>query len=185
MAKSKSPKNARSASKPPAKPKKDRWKVKTLSDVGIFFGGLSRAAITNWVGAGMPSEKGAYDLSAIAQWRLARAQRRSTAGGAEAADGSTSQALQKLHEENLREQVRYRRAKRRAADRKLLPRRQVELAIAELVLMIIHRIEAWPDQVEPSLPAETRIENKRDLQQAVRLLRTELSQWKLPPELMQ
>ena len=79
----------------------------------------------------------------------------------------------------LREQHRRLKLKNDQLADSLLDRQDVEQSLAELILRLKTRLESIPDEVEMLLPQSVRCEVKTQLEDQIRLILIEMSQWEL------
>lgn len=149
------------------------WVVDSLKLVAEFFGvayGTARA----WSMDGMPgSPKDGWDLAAALAWRESRPGAQRAAASAGTGD---------LDEQLKTEQIRKHRLANDLKEGRLLDRHGVEQSAAELCLRVKTRLEAFPDEFEMRFPAETRIENKADLDHAVVQLLREMAAFRIGAE---
>ena len=143
-----------------------RWMVPTLAEVAAFWS-VHEQTIKSWRGEGMPGAEGAWPLNLIAQWRIAKAERRGLAAGDE-----NSQAL-------LREKMRIdieRKQLELDEQKGLLGRKDEMLAdVTEAFATVRTRLEAIPGEMASSLPPEIRDATLADWRGRIRVTLKELA----------
>ena len=127
--------------------KSSRWVVATLADVGAFFGVHCDTPRTWRLGADpLPGTPGKWDLSAIAVWRLRRAQKAGLAEELRSCEIRLKTAMSVAKE--LANEV---------AAGELLSRRDVELWASEAIIEFRSTVMSLPERLQPT--------NLRNLQQ--------------------
>jgi len=150
-----------------------------LQAVADFFDVAHGTVQRDWRRAGMPGERGRWNLRDILQWRDSRLHARTSSDetAAEllrrkrAADARVAEAqAEKLERENAL----------RAGE--LLESRLVMLSANELVLLVKARLEQVPDEIELLMPPEHRTDTRRELESYVDRLLHEMSGWRFNPK---
>ncbi len=121
----------------------------------------------------MPGEKGAWDLSEIAKWRLARVPHRKAAA---AGDGSDDDSKTALECEKLRIDNEHRALKLAKARGALVERDAVAVAISQMFHRVRSRLEALPDELASSWPPEIRADSLADSREKVALALKDLEE---------
>ena len=133
-------------------------------------------AIGGYVSRGMPKGKAGYDVEECREWIAAnvRDNKEQKAEKNPRAESQKNWEALKVKEEALTKQL-----KRKQLRGRLVDRAKVEQGLSELCLRIKHRLEQIPDEMEMSFPAETRADNKRELENKIENILREMSQWEL------
>lgn len=143
-----------------------RWMVATLSEVAAWWG-VHEQTIKSWRAEGMPGAEGAWPLKLIAQWRIAKAERRGLAAGEE-----SGQAL-------LREKMRIDIERKQLAlddERgKLVSKEDVLADVTEAFAAVRMRLEALPAEMVIHEPAELRDSKLAEWRDKIRLVLMELA----------
>jgi len=147
--------------------------VSTLADVGRFFG-VALQTVKQWRTETdpMPGRPGAFDLSEIARWRIARAER---GGGPK--EGTTKS---RLEETNLALEVQRRKVQLDRLQETLVDRAAVELFCSTCLTHLGDWCDQLPQLVAAELPKSHRakIANRirRELDQRREQLSSDLRQ---------
>lgn len=143
-----------------------RWTVATLAEVAGVFG-VHEQTIKSWRAEGMPGQEGAWPCNLIAQWRIAKAEKRGLAVGNE-----SGQAL-------LREKTRIdieRKQLELDEQKGLLGRKDELLAdVTEAFAAVRVRLEALPSEMASGLPPEIRDATLADWRDRIRVTLKELA----------
>jgi phage terminase Nu1 subunit (DNA packaging protein) len=151
------------------------WIVHNLGVVATFFRVQPGTVRGDWRQAGMPGTRGRWDLQKIMEWKFSR-------GGDPVApraraNGNGKAPRNKLEEEKLAEDVRYKRLKNDLTEGELVYRRDSDLAWNTAMHRIRARLEMAPDEMEPHFPEEVRKTAKSDFDAFIRQLLQEMSHW--------
>lgn len=153
------------------------WIVPTQA-LAIRFFDVNRSTFQEWLGRGCPgSSETGYDLQAIMKWKSAR--------------NHDPEALAASSEERQDWRQRKLEADTIAAEGKAeLLRMEVAEKAGELVslqkvvrnwnigmLRVKSRLEATPDEMQMTFPAETRAQNYIDFENLIERLLTEMASW--------
>lgn len=143
--------------------------VRTLGEVAEWFG-LELQTVKQWrVGPnGCPGEEGAYDVQAIARWRLARG---NAAAGMTTAKAELEQQALRLN--NARAELKL--AKEAG---ELVTRVAAKSAIRGMFARLKAQLEQLPDALAPLVPTEVRTDFRRDCVDRVRIFLTQLANFR-------
>lgn len=142
--------------------------VRTLGEVAEWFG-LELQTVKQWrVGpTGCPGQEGAYDVQAIARWRLARGNR-----------GADTTAKQSLEEESIRLANARASLKLQREAGELVTRAAAKASIRGMFSRLKAQIEQLPDALAPLVPSEVRTDFRRDCVERVRIFLSQLANWR-------
>lgn len=156
------------ASAPPA-PAPRGLICRTLAEVAEWFG-LELQTVKQWRSAGCPGLEGAYDLQAIARWRVGKSSAQATPR-----DLSVKQRLEEeaLTLGNARLQVKLRRE---AGE--LVSRSAAKAAITQMFARLKGQLEGLPDQLAPLVSQELRADFRLDCVTRVKVLLQQLANWR-------
>ncbi len=142
--------------------------VRTLGEVAEWFG-LELQTVKQWrVGpTGCPGQEGAYDVQAIARWRLARGNR-----------GADTTAKQSLEEEAIRLANARASLKLQREAGELVTRAAAKASIRGMFSRLKAQIEQLPDALAPLVPSEVRTDFRRDCVERVRIFLSQLANWR-------
>ena len=143
--------------------------LRTLGEVAEWFG-LELQTVKQWrVGPnGCPGEEGAYDVQAIARWRLAR----------NAGSRGDSGVRSELEQQALRLQIARAELKLQAESGELVTRAAAKSAIRGMFANLKSQIEQLPDALAPLVPSEVRTDFRRDCVDRVRIFLAQLANFR-------
>jgi len=142
--------------------------VRTLGEVAEWFG-LELQTVKQWrVGpTGCPGQEGAYDVQAIARWRMARGNR-----------GADTTAKQSLEQEAIRLANARASLKLQREAGELVTRAAAKASIRGMFSRLKAQIEQLPDALAPLVPSEVRTDFRRDCVERVRIFLSQLANWR-------
>lgn len=119
---------------------------------------------------------GTFDVENARKWMAANLN-----GSKELRESSGEKKLDRLKEETgkIREERLTKRLKRLMLRKRLIEKDKYDQRVAELCIRIKTRLEAIPDEMEMEFPVETRVDNKRSLENKIQNILREMSQWEL------
>jgi len=143
--------------------------LRTLGEVAEWFG-LELQTVKQWrVGPnGCPGEEGAYDVQAIARWRLAR----------NTGSRGDSGVRAELEQQALRLQIARAELKLQAESGELVTRAAAKSAIRGMFARLKAQIEQLPDALAPLVPSEVRTDFRRDCVDRVRIFLAQLANFR-------
>jgi len=141
--------------------------MQTLAQVADWFG-LAHQTVKQWRSSGCPGEEGAYDLQAIARWRVS--QGRQEQAGATSRKAALEQEQLELANARLKMRLR-----REAGE--LVSRAAAKSAIRQMFARLKSQLEPLSELLAPLLPNELRADFRRDCADRVRILLQQLANW--------
>jgi hypothetical protein len=138
---------------------------------------VSERTFRTWLARGCPGGQGRYEIARIQEWRDNNIAPRG--GSAASSSGDGSLASQKIAIEILerQENVRTKKLRNDLREGRLADVKEVQRQAAEMVTWIKDRLLAIPDELEMTFPAETRLQNKADVEISIRLILKKLSRF--------
>lgn len=125
----------------------ERWLLPTLADVAQLLG-VHEQTVKNWRGEGLPGEEGRWDMRAIIQWRIAKAEKRGLSIGDE--------SERALLREKTKLDIERKRLELDEKAGKLVYRDAVHGELEEILSIVRVRLQAVPGEIAASVPSEVR-----------------------------
>lgn len=126
------------------------WVVQNQTDVARFFR-VNPGTVREWRQAGMPGERGRWDLSEIYHWRMTR---RAATPGVSGTDEEVLRRRRELEVAKLEEEHRKLRIANEAEEGKLLDRDDVHRYIAQRMAQIRSTLLSLGSRVANVVPGE-------------------------------
>lgn len=144
------------------------WIVDSMALVAEFFG-VGYDTIRTWGRNGMPGDRGSYDLAEIYRWRKDRDEEN------EEATRQRESPRRNLEMKKLEIEVASKELALRKEAKSLIDRQAASAKISQVSNAIRGRLDALPQELASSLPAQFRVEFIADAKHKVRLVCQQLS----------
>ena len=155
--------------------------VLTLGAVAQAFGVSLHTVKADWRPNGMPGQKGAYDLAAVAEWRKL-AQRRNPDPAAQLGSGGVANALlsQRLLADvrNREAEAQKRERLNRIAEGQMIERALIERLWAEQVIAAREKLMRLPRLMMPRFPRKLAPELCEELQKYIESILSDMAEWR-------
>jgi hypothetical protein len=144
-----------------------KWVATSTVEVAEFFGVSDTVVRKDWKARGMPGERGCYDLSEIARWKIER--ERNLNQPKELDDERLAERLELAEVLSAEADAGMKQLKLAEAEGRMMDRDQVVAEIMEAFNIVRARIEQIPGEVVATLPPELRPDAHTDWKHKVHL----------------